>query len=278
MKKLLSGIAVLLLAGFVAAPAQADIDVVANVNLTKNVLILENITKFKTLFIDVDGNPLTEGAAEALVLVNVTNTGNTVTGNDSGEEPLPDGRLFDAFIGPGGEGGEGSINNNEGVVHVNQDVGNNVNQANVLASAISDVPSAAANSEAVVDQINTLNSVTFTGLGDPSNPEKNTTITVSVNDNTGIVGVNQNAGDMNNQTNAVAVALGDDGDSTFALSNAFLGQVNMGNTVTERDTVRAPTIEDSILSNTGIVTVNQTPGNMNNQGTIVSFSGTASIF
>ena len=278
MKKLLIGISAVLLAGIVAAPAQADLDVLANVSLTKDVFINEDIIKVKNLTITVIGEPESAGAAEALVFANVTNTGNNVGPVE--QQDGPDLLQFDAFIGPGEENG-GSINGNHGIVGVNQDVGNNVNQANLVAAAVSDSEGAAANSEAVVDQVNTGNTTTFTGQFPGENgvtPEKNTTILDSIQDNTGIVGVNQNAGDNNNQTNAVAVALGDDGDSIFALSNAFLGQVNMNNTVTETNTARTPTITNSITGNSGITTVNQTPGNMVNQGTVISLSGRVSIF
>ena len=59
----------------------------------------------------------------------------------------------------------------------------------------------------------------------------------SINDNTGIVNVNQAPGSMNNQANlvSVAVSLVSPGEGGVALSEADLGQVNVGNQVYESD-------------------------------------------
>lgn len=111
--------------------------------------------------------------------------------------------------------------------------------------------------------------------------------------NIGIVNVNQSTGNMNNQGNAVSVAVDavrqpptpgvpdptpdpNLGDAGFANSQAHIEQVNgreseegnlnTGNTV---DTVnllfRDALIANSINGNRGIVNVNQSPGQMNNQ-------------
>ena len=70
----------------------------------------------------------------------------------------------------------------------------------------------ASSAESVVDQLNQLNTVTQEEIFDEplfSNPDHDATISGSINDNNGIVGVNQNAGNMNNQTNAVAIVVGE---------------------------------------------------------------------
>jgi hypothetical protein len=86
----------------------------------------------------------------------------------------------------------------------------------------------------------------------------------SVSGNTGIVGVNQNSGNMNNQTNAVAAAIGV--NPTLALGEGALGQVNSGNTVRAENTVKYDEIGNgSVSGNSGVVGVNQSVGDMNNQ-------------
>jgi hypothetical protein len=103
---------------------------------------------------------------------------------------------------------------------------------------------------------------------------KEATITNSTSSNTGIMNVNQNAGNMNNQSNGVAIAIGL--GALVALSENDLGQTNAHNTVTEVETVKHDTITDSINNNVGIVSVNQSVGNMNNQGNVVSLAAVAS--
>ncbi len=105
----------------------------------------------------------------------------------------------EATIGGAGEG-EGSLNDNTGVVHVNQSPGNMNNQANALSMAVS-FDQGVALSEADLGQFNTVNQVFET------NVFKTATITASVNTNSGVVGVNQSAGNMANQANVVSIAV-----------------------------------------------------------------------
>jgi hypothetical protein len=105
----------------------------------------------------------------------------------------------------------GSIDSNSGVVHVNQATGNNNNQANGLAIAVGLRPGGGvAIAEADLGQFNTYNTVLESndaGGGDAQvGINKSATITGSVNDNTGVIGVNQTVGNMANQANIVAIA------------------------------------------------------------------------
>ncbi len=95
---------------------------------------------------------------------------------------------------------DASLNDNTGVVHVNQSPGNMNNQANALSIALS-LDAGVALSEADLGQLNTGNTVL------ESNVLKTATITGSVNHNTGVVGVNQSAGNMANQANIVSFAV-----------------------------------------------------------------------
>jgi hypothetical protein len=106
----------------------------------------------------------------------------------------------------------GSINENTGVVHVNQATGNNNNQANGLAIAVGLRPGGGvAIAEADLGQFNTCNTVLESNDAGASGDlqvgiNKDATITGSVNDNTGVIGVNQTVGNMANQANVVALA------------------------------------------------------------------------
>jgi len=256
----------LLLVGAVVGPAWADVTVFVTVDKDKDVFIVERLDKFKTVTIRVFGEFFPDGAAEAEAIANVRNEDNRVDDNVGGTS-TNFGIERDALI-------EGSVNENTGIVGVNQDVGNMVNQANVVAVAVTDTSTAFADAQAAVDQVNQRNSSRQEEVLDVTNPDRTATILGSVNNNAGIVGVNQNAGNMNNQTNAVALAVGI--GSQVALAESVLGQVNTGNTVLEVETLKVDRIADSISTNTGIVGVNQSSGNMNNQASAISFSAITS--
>ena len=117
--------------------------------------------------------------------------------------------------------------------------------------------------------------------------EKTDLIFNSFNDNDGVVDGNQAAGNMNNQGNAVSVAVDtrvgsppENGDVVvfqeepgFAESQAHAEQQNFNNEV---DTInllfRDAAIIDSFNGNTGVVGFNQSPGNMNNQVNLASLA------
>jgi hypothetical protein len=173
-----------------------------------------------------------------------------------------------------------SINNNTGIVGVNQDAGNMNNQANVVSVAVAIEPSntdpasllpSFANSQTSATQKNMNNSVHELENW-LAGPQKEDSISDSINGNLGIVGVNQSVGSMNNQLNEVALAVAD--NCLVALAEADLGQYNANNTVLDFGTVRVDSIANSINGNSGIVGVNQSGGNMNNQSNMVSISAT----
>jgi hypothetical protein len=162
---------------------------------------------------------------------------------------------------------------------------------------VSIAPGKAAEADGIINQVNQDNEA----CGNCA--EKADTIIDSIGggtsgQNSGIVNVNQSSGNMNNQGNAVSVAVdfvkvpptlppdvpppppGQVGNSGFANSQAHIEQVNgeedeqgEGNLV---DTVnllfRDALIETSINDNQGIVNVNQSPGQMNNQANLVSLA------
>lgn len=263
MKKWLAcALTVLIVA--VAVPALADVTVTAEITKTKDILVTESLDKLKQVFIDVSREILLNGAAEVEAIVNVRNVGNIMPDLDTDDYGV---RRFATL--------EASVNDNSGILGLNQDVGNMVNQANVVSFGLTDSPNGYAEAQAAADQRSMDNTVyqNNSATWDPEVPDRSATIGGeggSINNNSGIVGVNQNAGNMNSQTNAVAVAVATNG--LVALSEAALGQVNSGNFVCEIATVKRDLIENSITGNAGIVNVNQSSGNMNNQAAVLSMA------
>jgi len=260
-------LALTVLIAAVAIPALADVTVTATINKTKDKFVTEFLEKDKFVTILVTTDLLLEGAAEVEAIVNVTNTGNVVDSHPD-QEGDSFGIRRHATLGD-------SVNDNSGILGVNRDVGNMVNQANVVSFGFTDSPTAFLEAQAAVDQVNTGNQVfqNESELFDPLVTDRSATIGGeggSINNNSGIVGVNQNAGNMNNQTNAVALAVGF--GAFVALSEADLGQFNVGNLVEEIATNKADLIANSITGNAGIVSVNQSSGNMNNQAAVISMA------
>ncbi len=170
---------------------------------------------------------------------------------------------------------DGSIVNNTGTVQTNQASGHINNQANVIAISVDSLPGGGTapagtkesftESQVVLEQAN-LNSMTITYDSDLT-----ASILNSINSNTGVVQFNQNASNVNNQHNIIAVAVG---VAAVALNEVALGQVNANLKNGDLDVTRLSYIGNSINSNTGVVQVNQNTGTLNNQANIVSLSGT----
>lgn len=255
-----------------AIPAEASLDLLARIFKDKDIQVTQQVFIEKNIRIDVLLSEAYEGAAEADALSNQLNTNNRVVGNIQGDPPGRPAYGINRHARI-----EESINRNAGIVGVNQDVGNMVNQANVVAAALTASRSSITNSQAEADQVNTDNHSTQlerlrlnADRQIISDPDRSATIQDSISGNSGVVGVNQNSGNMNNQLNKVALAVGP--GSHVALSEAALGQVNAGNSVTEIETFRFNTINGSVNNNDGIVGVNQSSGNMNNQASVVSMA------
>lgn len=296
MKNIVSKLALAaVLASGLAAPALADVDAVASITKTKNISVNEliSITKDIHLVMTIDTN--LARAAEAMTMVNTTIRNNTV---DRATVPL-DGLGDPTFGFPTLNDGEiirtavidgtlGSVNGNRGVTGVNQDVGAMANQGNIWSLGLAQQGAEASlftDAQTEVDQKVNNNHVTFQDVPTHLNGQVLFTglITSSINNNRGLTGVNQNVGNMMNQTNAVAVAAGVTlggpttvGGATVALAETALGQETTGNTVTETTTGggsgtdKLASAIGSINGNIGITQVNQAVGNMGNQGNAVA--------
>jgi hypothetical protein len=282
MRRATIALALAAVVGALPVPAAADVFVTVDVDKDKDVFVVEQVRKFKTVDIRVFMSQPLEGAAEAQAIANQRNAFNTSREADP------------AIVGPLGAGVidpndmlifkhaliANSVNTNTGIVGVNQDVGNMVNQANVVALAVTNSDTALTHAQAEADQLNLGNfsfhreSTAFDIENPEANPNLTATIRGSINGNDGVVGVNQNAGNMNNQANLLAMSVGV--GSQFALSESALGQVTVGNTVIEVTTVKFGVIAGSMNGNSGVVGVNQSVGNMNNQASAISIAALTS--
>ena len=280
--------------------AHADVFVQATVEKDKDVFITEFIEVQKTIEIDASIDIDTDKAAESLAIVNQSTHTNEACTNCAEKSDLID----------------VSLNDNSGIVTWNQSSGNMNNQGNAIATSVDlivsppdDAPPSEdfgfADAQASGTQITGDTGTPAPQLQDDTDPVNaptdgvqrgsNVVDTINLvfrdvimqgsgNSNSGILFANQTNGNMNNQANALAVAVSFSEDGV-ALAESDLGQWNTGNTVQESDNFsgsgdvqlqdgvginKTASITGSLNSNTGIVGVNQTSGNMANQGNFYS--------
>ncbi len=125
----------------------------------------------------------------------------------------------------------------------------------------------AAEANAMLNQVNTHNQHTGVLVIDPDDPSSE--IVGSISSNSGIVGVNQASGIMNNQGNVVASAT-TTGESAFVNSQAAAEQQNTFNVELQLLAISQGVIDGSISGNDGVVGVNQASGSLNNQANTVA--------
>lgn len=264
--------------GLAASPAFADVNATMDVTKDKIVLIVQPSIIVKVADIQVVYRDELTDAATAQALVNSSNTGNVVTWSvetDATDNVPTNGDRANMRITRKALT-EGSVLRNAGIGQLNQDTGNFANQGNVVSAGLDFGKDAFANAEAYAEQI-TANNDAFhleSTVAPRSAPPIDATLTNSFNQNQGVFMGNQNAGNINSQHNVLALAVAD--SAIWALSDAGLNQVNAGNVALEGNTVKRDQIVNSVNSNTGIVMINQSVGNMNNQATVVSVAAITS--
>lgn len=97
----------------------------------------------------------------------------------------------------------------------------------------------------------------------------------SANGNSGMVGINQASGDLNNQGNQRVIMLSNDKN---AMNRLQLGKISKmeSNVITSNGGARQDLIEDSFQNNMGIIGINQSSGDMNSQhNNLVIYMGDA---
>ena len=253
---LLGGVAALALG---VSVAKADVYVDGEVYKNVDIDIIEKVEKFKFVYLDVLVLADAKTAAEAETVFNQDNSYNRACENCAEKVDLI----------------TGSVNNNTGITSVNQSGGNLNNQTTSISFAFVDAShrytghhdSALADSQVAGEQKMHWNTIYTVNI-----VKRDALITRSVNGNTGITAVNQSVGNINNQANAISIAVSR--QVGVALSDVALGQVNAGNRTTEYKVAKSAQITGSVNQNTGITQVNQTAGNMANQSNVVSLSAT----
>lgn len=131
------------------------------------------------------------------------------------------------------------------------------------ATAITQTEGGAVFADVVADQSAIGNSVV------EENVARSAIFENSGNNNAGIVLFNQEAGNMNNQANVVAIALGEDAPISFA--DIMASQTLSGNSVVS-DGPRETRISGAFNDTTGIVGINQSAGNLNQQLNVVAIA------
>jgi len=303
---LLSAVAGFALTAALAGAASADVLTDWNVLKVKTTGILDLTNISKTVNINVYDNKPLDSSASALVVINSSVTDasvGTAHVTNIGEDPNTRGPNGNgSFDGDPNNYGihrstllTGSVQLNTGIGQLNQDVGNNSNQGNVIAAGFVFGGNSVVQAEAYVEQLSTdnasqnvessnnlvANTAYNTGnplatpLQGPLVPQISATIESSIDSNIGVFEVNQNSGNNNQQHNALAAAVGT--DAFTALADAGLHQVNSGNTAYDINTVKQDTINNSVNLNKGIVMVNQSTGENNSQATVINVAAIASF-
>ena len=260
MRKLLVG-AVSALALSVT-PALADFETNADIRVDKDKRVVELIAKIKVVALVVVVADEPEKFAESMALFDQDNRNNEACENCAEKK----------------DNITNSVTFNEGITSVNQAGGNMNNQGTVISVAFdadgengdngNGEPSpfsGFAESQASGEQVNYQNTIDSIQI-----LFRDSVITDSVNDNTGLTYVNQATGNMANQANALSVAVSL--APGIALSEADLGQLNAENDVFEFDIIKDSRILRSVNRNDGVTGVNQSSGNMANQANVVSIA------
>lgn len=315
MKKLFA----LLCAGLMlamAATAFADVDVYTEVDKNWCADIYTKVCLEKAIYLGIKQLAPVDSSAQADVTKNDAIVGNivleipTVTpGNDILEEPDIIGPVLPtALINAN------AFNMASGVTSVNQAPGNANNQGNAVALAYANDNPAFLNASVhvekeigtsderldpgiiavIVDEFLRWDAIAmgsdggynpFANLGGTNivvgvfTPRTNTITDTAFQYVTGVTGVNQSAGNLNNQDNAVALAVG--GDPTACLAESDLGMVTANNVIAEIAVTKTDLITaDAFSVATGVTSVNQSSGNCNNQANSVAVivSGLSAIF
>ena len=168
--------------------------------------------------------------------------------------------------------GSNSFNGLNGIISVNQAPGSMNNQGNsVSISFVKDGAGTILHSGSSFNQSSSGNMVTAEG-SNISNTIKGDVFGGKVFSTvSGVIGINQSAGNVNSQNNIACISIG--GNPVVSLSPADLGMISGHNTVFETGVNRTDTISSFAFEGvSGVISVNQSSGNMNNQTNVVTIS------
>lgn len=284
MRKLLLGTTVTVAAlSLGAVSASADVETFWDVDKLKTIDIDETITITKVVDINVTVDKIADKAAESMAHLNQSNLDNSACENCAEKRDIIN----------------NSIEDNTGIVSVNQAIGNMNNQGTVIAFAFDVGESEVgtdygfAEAQAHVEQDNGAfrsydrddagNIIPGTGVLNDEGHDvdsanilfRDSILTDSINDNDGIVYVNQSSGQLNNQGNALSIAVSL--SPGVALAEADLAQLNAYSTVSEANVNKRARMENVGLGNTGVIGVNQSSGVAANQANVIALSYTGDL-
>lgn len=164
---------------------------------------------------------------------------------------------------------DGGFNGNSGIIGVNQSAGNVNNQTNVRAFALTGLGAIQAAQADVLMEMHD-NTVTTSGGGLTAG------INNSFNNTTGVVGVNQVAGSLNEQANVLAMSMGAGaGQDSIILDDATLALVGTPDQNTVNEDPNRPQsagVTNSFNNFTGIAQVNQVAGDLNRVNNVMALS------
>lgn len=198
------------------------------------------------------------GGTSASTVTTQSLVGNTVTQID-----------VDASVGF-----EQSGQNNQGIVSVNQEAGNLNNQANVRVIALVLDGQVFQNFHFDVAQVRADNTLTVAG------GVRETHITDSFTGSSGIAGINQSAGSLNQESNVLLMALGGTlGADVMQVGDGTLSVVSTNNTLNQGGGgTRTDSMTNSFGGYTGIAQVAQSAGDMNTISNRIVIGVTTEMF
>lgn len=241
-----------------------------NVSKTNTIITDEKVHFNKDFTIGVKQAAIVDNSAQAQTLKKDINESNRVS-----EVPSVVDDKFDAlFTDPVAPTNTATIapatfDNAGGVINVNQAPGSINNQGNAASVAIAQAGNAAIGASATAEKLNDDNKV------DAQASVRSNAIEPAFMAAKGIIGVNQAAGNLNNQDNATSLGVG--ANSMAAVSASDLGLVNMGNEGSYFATTKTDALNGGFVGAAGVIGVNQSSGDMNNQANVVSLSLTTSV-
>lgn len=191
--------------------------------------------------------------AEGLAIVTQVTVGSRVTGKDVFSRTS----VIDAFHG------------NQGIIMLNQESGNLNSQANVRALALADGGGMFQDLGAWRSAVLIGNTVTTNG------GQRENRIESSFGGTAGLVGVNQSAGNLNQQANILVMGIGLGRDaSLLSVGDSDLQAVSADNTLVKNgpEASHTDSITGSFAGFRGIAQISQTSGDLNNVGNFLGIS------
>ena len=151
-----------------------------------------------------------------------------------------------------------SVQDNTGIISMNQSSGSFVHQSNVRAFYFSDDPDTVFDIGVHITSILDLVSLTESSVS-----ERRNQLVGSFQDNNVLVGINQSAGNLNQQSNSTIVIIG----GSAALSDAELNNTRATNNEIDEDQVEVleDMIANSFTNSHGIFQISQASGSVNIQ-------------